>query len=189
MTKRIHFTFRDISLLLIAAALFASAMVPASAQVPPARALFLDLDTVFSQSEVGKDIRSQLQVMLSDISAREKTTAEGYVERERVLLASASNRDPAVLQNEWEALQAEKEGSGNLFQIERTAVQSASNNARRQVNAVLNEIMQGILVERGANMVLSVGAVHVGGVDYDITAEVIARLDKRMPALKVERPR
>jgi len=49
--------------------------------------------------------------------------------------------------------------------------------------------MQEILVERGANMVLSVAAVHVGGVDYDITAEVIARLDKRMPTLKVDRPK
>ncbi|MEP0070310.1 OmpH family outer membrane protein [Pyruvatibacter sp.] len=182
---------RNIPMLLIAAAVLGAVVLPssASAQVPPARALFLDLETVFTQSDVGKDIRSQLQVMLSEISAREKTTAENFVTREQALLAGARDRDPAVLQKEWEELQAEKEASGNLYQIERTAVQSASNNARRQVNTVLNEIMQGILVERGANIVMSVGAVYVGGVDYDITAEVIARLDKRMPKLKVERPR
>lgn len=182
---------RNFQLLLVAAAVLVTAALPTSvsAQVPPARALFLDLDTVFTQSEVGKDIRSQLEVMLSEISGREKTAAEGFVAREQALLAAARERDPAALQKDWENLQAEKEGSGNLFQIERTAVQAASNAARRQVNTILNEIMQGILVERGANMVMSVGAVYVGGVDYDITAEVIARLDKRLPKLKVERPR
>lgn len=162
---------------------------PTHAQVPPARALFLDLETVFTQSVVGKSIRDQLQSMLVEVAEREKVSAEGFVNRERVLLENAQGRDPSSLMSDWEKLQAEKEGSGNLFQLERTAVQASSNKARRSVNAALNEIMQEILVERGANMVMSVAAVHVGGVDYDITAEVIARLDKRLPALKVERPR
>lgn len=160
----------------------------ASAQVPPARALFLDLETVFTQSSAGANIRTQLEGMLAEISTREEAAIATFEERERTLMASAQNRPQEELQKDWEQLQTERSGNANLFQLERGAVQSAALEARRKVNAVLNEIMQEILVERGANMVLSVGAVHVGGVDYDITAEVIARLDKRLPALKVERP-
>lgn len=161
----------------------------ASAQVPPARALFLDLSTVFTQSSVGKNIRGQLETMLSEISEREKATTSAFDERERSLISSAQENPGEELQQQWELLQTERKGQANLYQLERTAVEVASSETRRKVNAVLNEIMQEILVERGANMVLSVAAVHVGGVDYDITAEVISRLDKRLPALKVERPK
>ena len=161
----------------------------ANAQVPPARALFLDLETVFTQSAVGTNIRSQLEQMLADISGREKTALDGFKAREQALVSAASGRPGEEVQKDWDALQLEKEGNGAVFQLERTAVQAAAADARRKVNAVLNEIMQEILVERGANMVLSVAAVQVGGVDYDITSEVIARLDKRMPSLKVERPK
>lgn len=160
----------------------------AQAQVPPARALFLDLDTVFTQSKVGKIIRAQLQDMLTEVAERERLSVEGFSERERALRELARAGESAELMSDWDKLQVEKEGSGNLFQLERSAVQAAAGDARRKVNAILNEIMQEILVERGANMVLSVAAVHVGGVDYDITAEVIARLDKRMPTLVVDRP-
>lgn len=161
----------------------------ASAQVPPARALFLDLSTVFTQSSVGKNIRGQLEAMLSEISEREKASTSVYDEREQSMIATAQERPREELQQDWELLQTERAGQASLYQLERTTIEAASSEARRKVNAVLNEIMQEILVERGANMVLSVAAVHVGGVDYDITAEVIARLDKRLPALKVERPK
>lgn len=171
--------------ILFIASIFAST---ASAQVPPARALFLDLETVFTQSDVGRNIRSQLEEMLAEITEREKASASVFDDRERVLIATAQNRPQEDLQADWKLLQTERTAQAAVFQLERTAVQAGSGEARRKVNAVLNEIMQEILVERGANMVLSVAAVHVGGVDYEVTAEVISRLDKRLPALKVERP-
>lgn len=182
-----QFFARTIAAFILVVAVFS---VPiASAQVPPARALFLDLSTVFTQSSVGKNIRQQLESMLSEISEREKSTTIAFDERERSMIATAQERPQVELQQDWELLQKERAGQANLYQLERTTVEVASSEARRKVNAVLNEIMQEILVERGANMVLSVAAVHVGGVDYDITAEVIARLDKRLPTLKVERPK
>ncbi|MGD1935072.1 MAG: OmpH family outer membrane protein [Candidatus Phaeomarinobacter sp.] len=175
---------------LLAAIVIGFAVIyPASAQVPPSRALFLDLDTVFTQSAVGKSIRVQLEQFLSEIADREKATVAAFEERERTLIVSAQDRPRDELQADWSQLQAERTGQADLYRLERTAVQASSNNARRRVNAVLNEIMQEILVERGANMVLAVTAVHVGGVDYDITAEIIARLDKRLPSLTVERPK
>jgi len=173
---------------LLFASVIALAPSPATAQVPPARALFLDLETVFTQSKVGQGIRQQLEVMLNELGARETAADEEFDARERALISEQQSGQGADLQARWDAIQFDKEGRARLFQVERTAINAASAEARRKVNSVLNEIMQEILVERGANMVMSVAAVHVGGVDYDITAEVIARLDKRMPTLRVERP-
>ncbi len=168
---------------LLAAALMAipaiAQVAPANAQVPPARALFLDLETVFQQSIVGKDIRGQLESMLAEIAQREQTAIQSFEARQV----------PGMSEEAYRQLQAEKLGQRDLFQLERASVQTAAAAARRQVNAELNKIMQEVLVERGANMILSVDSVLVGGVDYDVTAEVIARLDRRMTKLKVERPK
>lgn len=169
---------------------FFSVTVPrAEAQIPPARALFLDLETVFAQSSVGKGIRGQLEGMLSEIATREEKALADFKVREEQLISAAENLSAADGQKDWQAIQLEKEAQGNIFQLERTAVRQAAGDARKKVNAVLNTIMQEVLVERGANMVLSTAAVHVGGVDYDVTAEVIARLNKRMPSLVVQRPK
>ena len=65
---------------MVLGAAIAAGVMPgtAQAQVPPARALFLNLDTVFTQSAVGKDIRGQLEAMLSEIAAREaRSVARG----------------------------------------------------------------------------------------------------------------
>ena len=53
---------------MVLGATIAAGVMPgtAQAQVPPARALFLNLDTVFTQSAVGKDIRGQLEAMPND---------------------------------------------------------------------------------------------------------------------------
>ncbi|WP_422024895.1 OmpH family outer membrane protein [Pyruvatibacter mobilis] len=176
---------------MVLGAAIAAGVMPgtAQAQVPPARALFLNLDTVFTQSAVGKDIRGQLEAMLSEIAAREEKVIKDLDARQEVLTGQAQTRPQAEVRKDWDALQAERQGQMSLFQLERTAVQAAASDARRKVNGVLNEIMREVLRERGANMVLSVDAVLVGGVDYDITNEVVARLDKQLPKLKVERPK
>ena len=64
---------------MVLGATIAAGVMPgtAQAQVPPARALFLNLDTVFTQSAVGKDIRGQLEAMLSEIAAREEKVLSG----------------------------------------------------------------------------------------------------------------
>lgn len=179
------------SLLAAVAAVVALAAFAASAhaQVPPSRALFLDLDTVFQQSQVGTGIRGQLETMLAEVKTRSDAADKAFEQREATLLSTAQGRPEEELRRDWEQIQTERAAQAQVFQLERAAVQAAASSARRQVNGVLNEIMQEILVERGANMILDVKSVHVGGVDYDITSEVIARLDRRLPSLTVERPK
>jgi len=160
----------------------------AHAQVPPARALFMDLEKVFLESAVGKNIRQQLETQLADIGAREEAAKNDFEAREAALMANPQGLPEAELRNDWDTLQTEKTGAASLYQLERTAIQAAATEARRKVNAELNTIMQEVLAERGANMIVSTAAVLVGGVDYDVTAEVIARLDKRLPTLDVALP-
>lgn len=176
-------------LFLLAATFLIVGIAGAQAQVPPARALFLDIDRVFKDSEVGKDIRGQLEGMLGEIQKEADAAETAFSERERTLIASAQSRPEADVRADYERLQTERAGSQQMFQLRRSAVQAASTQARLKVSGVLNEIFKEVLAERGANMIVDRSMVLIGGTDYEITSEVIARLNKRMPTLKVDMPK
>jgi len=55
------------------------------------------------------------------------------------------------------------------------------------VERALGPVLQGIMVERGANLLLDRNAV-VMGTDpaVDVTALAVQRLDQKMPSIKVE---
>ena len=57
--------------------------------------------------------------------------------------------------------------------------------ARQSVEQALGPILQGIMVERGANMLVDRNAVVLSTVDVDITATAIQRLNQKMPNIKV----
>jgi outer membrane protein len=57
--------------------------------------------------------------------------------------------------------------------------------ARQQVEQALGPILQAIMTERGANLLLDRNAVVLGTVDVDVTGVAIARLNQKLPAVKV----
>ena len=58
--------------------------------------------------------------------------------------------------------------------------------ARQQVEQALGPILQGIMAERGANLLLDRNSVVLGTVDVDITGLAVQRLNQKMPSLKVD---
>ena len=65
-------------------------------------------------------------------------------------------------------------------------IQAGFNKAARQLEVALEPILQGIMRERGANMVLDRQAVIIASVDIDVTPLAVQRLDKALPKVKVE---
>jgi Skp family chaperone for outer membrane proteins len=52
--------------------------------------------------------------------------------------------------------------------------------------AALGPILQGIMQERGANLLLDRSAIVLGTVNIDITAVAVQRLNQKMPGIKVQ---
>src|SRR5258705_10340516 len=71
-------------------------------------------------------------------------------------------------------------------QLRQTQIQAGFNNAARQLEVALDPILQTIMRERGANMVLDRSAVIVAAVDVDVTGLAVQRLDRALPHIKVE---
>lgn len=53
------------------------------------------------------------------------------------------------------------------------------------MEVALGPILQGIMAERGANLLLDRGAIVMGTGDFDVTRLAVQRLDQKMSTVKV----
>ena len=65
-------------------------------------------------------------------------------------------------------------------------IQGGVQQARQPVEKALGPILQGIMSERGANLLLDRSVVLLGTVDVDVTALAIDRLNKKLATVKVD---
>lgn len=174
-----------------AAFLALAALAPMSAAsaatgTPQPKIVVIDRGTVLRASKVGQDIVRQVNAYTAQ--AENDLKAQGQaLQRD----GKAFQQQAAILSNDlkaqkMKALEARRTGLQAEVQKKQGLIQGGFIKARGQVEQALGPILQGIMAERGANLLLDRQAVILGTVDVDITRVAIQRLDQKMPSLKVE---
>ena len=183
--------------LLIAALLGASAMVapvaaPAAAQTLPAAVIVIvDMDQVFQTSAAGKTAQAELKTRLDSIQSRLQSLRTSFGAEEQALGKSRPTA-PGPAATAWEAkvkdfttrkTQAEQELAkrDQDFQASRQYV-------LKQINEGAQPIITTIMKERGASIALAEGATLQHSASIDVTADVVARLDKSLPRVSSTAP-
>jgi outer membrane protein len=92
---------------------------------------------------------------------------------------------PSVKAAKIKAFQAKQAALQASVQTQQGLIQGGVLKARQQVEQALGPILQGIMKERGANLLLDRNAVVLGTVDVDVTAVAIQRLNQKLPTVKV----
>jgi Skp family chaperone for outer membrane proteins len=102
------------------------------------------------------------------------------------------------LQREWAILsadvrakkQAEFQAKTQAFQKKvqerETEINNGTTKAQQQVDQALGPIIQQIMKERGATILIDRGAILMATDNIDISTETIQRLDKALTTVKVE---
>jgi Skp family chaperone for outer membrane proteins len=147
--------------------------------------LVVDRGAILRTSAAGKDLIKQVDELGKSMEAKYgqeekklRADAQELQEQAGVLSAEARNKKERDLRERGEALQKK-------VQEEQTAIQNGINAARTQIEQNLGPILNALFQERGATIMLDRGAIVLGSVDIDITAETITRLDQIMPSVKV----
>jgi Skp family chaperone for outer membrane proteins len=176
-------------LLLGAGALLSTALAPVAAfaaGTPAPKIVVIDRSAVMRASKVGQDIVRQINAYTAQ--AEKDLKGRGMALRQEgqhlqqqlaILAADVKARRMKEFQAKQAGLQAEAQKKQSL-------IQGGFIKARGQVEQALGPILQGIMVERGANLMLDRNAVVLGTVDVDITGLAVQRLNQKMPTLKVE---
>src|ERR1700743_2098109 len=179
---------KRLSSLLGLAAIVASAALSFGAQAatPAPRVLVIDRTMILRNSKVGQDIVRQVNAYTEQAERELKgkgasLRAEGEALKQQLAILSADVKARKI--KDFETKQA---GLQQEAQKRQSLIQGGFLKARQDVERALGPVLQGILVERGANLLLDRNAVVMGTVDVDITRLAVQRLDQKMPTLKVE---
>jgi Skp family chaperone for outer membrane proteins len=168
------------------AAVKPAAAKPAGTRAPAAVILFLDRATVLRQSNVGKDMYVQVENLAKKMEtdfAPENKKLQADVQ---ALQQQAAIMQPDARQAKVKELEARRQAFQKKVQDRQAAIQAGLANSRTQVEKALGPILEKIMTERSANLLLDRGLVVLGATDLDVTQTVIARLNTALPKVTVK---
>jgi outer membrane protein len=172
---------------LIATATFAATPAPAPPPgLPAPKILVINRQGILQFSKVGQDIARQVQAYANqaknDMAAQQKALqAEGQALQQQIAILSGDAKQKKI-----DAFQAKENALQATAQRKEAAIQGGLLKAQQQVEAVLGPILQGLMQQRGANMLLDKNAVVLSTIStFDITQPAIDQLNQKMSTLKV----
>jgi len=181
--------------LLLSMALAATAMAaPVAAQtLPPATIIVVDMEQVVATSAAGKQAQAELKTRFDGIQSRLQSLRTSFGTEEQALVKSrpAPNSPPATI-SAWETkakdFQTRKTQAEQDLQQRDQAFQASRAYVLKQIQDGSAPIITAIMKERGATIAMPELATlqHTAGID--VTADVVARLDKALPRVSTTAP-
>jgi Skp family chaperone for outer membrane proteins len=177
----------------VAAALLAGALAGVAApgaaraqQLPATVAAVIDYQRILRDAAAARSIRDQIdgrrKAYQEEISKEEQRLHEAdkaFAKQRSLLTAEAF----AEKRREFEQEVAEVQ---RMVQERRRALDEVSAAALKEVKTALIEVVTSIADERGFNLVLPSSEVLFFSRRIDLTEEVLAKLDARLPSVRVQ---
>lgn len=176
--------------ILLAAVLGGATSIAAEAQQAPApvsagKILVLDQRALMAQSKVGRDILRQRDAYLQQARNQLQGQYQAIQNEGHTLQQQMAILSPAAKQQKVQALQARERALQQQAQVRENQIQGGLVKAQQQVSQALGPILQGIMQERGAQLLMDKAAILYSNVNVDVTGIAIQRLDQKMPSIKV----
>lgn len=159
------------------------AVVPRKA--PHAVVLVVDRAVALRQSAVGRSIYGRVEALAKKLDiefAPERKKLDADFEE---LRRSPQGPSPGVRQARLKALETRRQAFVQKVQQRQGAIQAGLAAARDQVDIALGRILDTIMIERGANLLIDRVHVVLAATDLDITPLVIQRLNAALPNVTV----
>jgi outer membrane protein len=172
----------------------ASAAPPAAPKPPPSNAggvpapkiLVIDRNAILRAAKVGQDIVRQVTAYTRSAESEFRAQGESLQKEGRALQQQVAILAPDVKAKKIRDFQAKQAAFQRKVEARQGLIQGGVFKARQQVEAALGPILQGIMQERGANLLFDRNAVLYSTLNIDITGVAVQRLDQKMPSVKVQ---
>jgi outer membrane protein len=173
----------------IAAAIVSLTAGSALAGPPPGTAapkiLVINREALLRGSSAGQSIMQQVQAFTAqaqnDLRGQAqalRAQGQAFQQQAAILSGDVKAKKMKALEGEQQALQAKAQQKQNM-------IEGGLYAARQQLEKAAIPVLQGIIQERGANMLLDRGAVLYSPPEMDVTALAIQRLNQKLPTVKV----
>jgi outer membrane protein len=177
---------RTVLTLAFAGLAFSAFTAPAMADPPQAKIVVLDRGAILQFSKVGQDIAKQMQAYANQAKADLSAQGRALQNEGRTLQQQVAILAPDVKEKRLEAFRAKEQALQGAAQRKDEQLKAGFAQARATMEQALGPILQQLVKERGANLVLDKQAVVFSNTSgFDITGEAINRLNQKLPAIKV----
>ncbi len=165
---------------------FAAPPVPSGGGAPAAKILIIDLRKVMGASRVGQDIQKQVEGLKQQATSELNGEGRALEAEKTSLQQQAAILAPDVKARKIKDFEARGQAFQQKVQQRSSLIQGGVMRAQQQIEQALGPILEGIMHERGATLLLDRSSVLLAPNAIDVTDVVIQRLDMKMPSVKVQ---
>jgi outer membrane protein len=160
---------------------------PSQGAAPVAKVLVINQEAILRASRVGQDIVRQVTAYTKQAQNEFKGQEDGLRKDGRALQQQLAILAPDVKAKKIADFQAREKNLQTKLQQRQSLIQGGVIKARQQLNQALGPIIQNIMQQRGATLLIDARAVVYGQMNQlDITRQTVQMLDQKMPVVKVE---
>lgn len=177
----------SVSFFLLCALMFGGFVSSAAAQeIPTPKIGVVDVQKVLRDSKAAKSIRPEFEKMRKEfqkqVSAQEQRLrqAEQELARQRAILS------PEAFSQKRRAFSEDARKAQSSVQQRRRQLDRAFNDSKNEILKNLVVVAQQVAEAKKLNMLLEKRFVFLSAKTMDVTKDIIARLDKRLPKLTVK---
>jgi outer membrane protein len=159
---------------------------PSAGAVPAPKILVIDRNIIIRVSKAGQDIVKQASNYMASAQKEFRTEGESLQKEGRALQQQVAILAPDVKAKKIRDFQSKQAAFERKVEARQGLIQGGVFKARQQMEQALGPILQGIMQERGANLLFDRSSIVLGTVNIDITGTAVQRLDKKLPTVKVQ---
>jgi len=178
--------------------LFAAAVVvwlpgPATAAQQPGKApviAVIDYAKAIHESKAGKSLREQFDKQRAVYEKEIKSAQSKLEEAQQELMQQQAVLSPEAFARKRQEFQQQANDLQRTAQDRKRALDQMRDDGLRQIETVLRDVLSELVKERGYDLVMNAGpnanTIIIASRDLFITAEVMERLNKKLPAVTVK---
>ena len=146
----------------------------------------IDVQRVLTEAKASKSVLPEIENLRKDFQNKVRDEERALREAEQQLSQQRAILSPEAFSEKRREFGEKASAAQLLVQERRKSLDRALNATRSVIIQNLAEVTQEIARERNLNIVLDKKFTFMSANSLDITTEVITRLDKKLPKVKVE---
>ncbi|MEL6662339.1 MAG: OmpH family outer membrane protein [Pseudomonadota bacterium] len=183
------------SILAAFALAFTAAGVASPALAQGTKVVVVDQGRVLSESRAGQDMRTKIENIEGQMQRELQPTAQSLEQLGATIEAKTANITPEAARADTELQQQARDYQTRLRSLSQESDRRAAELAMTQQKAgvafrdALKPVLDQVMAEQGAQIMLSAGDVMIALPAVDVTDQVIQKLNSTTPAINVTRER
>jgi len=158
---------------------------PAPAGQPPLTIMVVDVQALLQNSKSAKMVRQQIEQKRAEYAKEISHQEEGLRQERDALQRQQASLSADALNQKGREFQQKVNDLDRNVQSKRQALERSNAEALEKIQEVMLKIITDIAKDRKANMVFQRSELVLFDQNYDVTDDVLRRLDEQLPTLTV----